>query len=81
MERIEFQVNSDNWKRNCSPRTSSSPPAVKSYNAFPDCGFPELLSSSSWDPKLRPPRPVRGFSNDSRLCNTDVEYDGGSSRI
>jgi hypothetical protein len=70
-------ANQDNF----SLHTSSSPPAVKSYSAFPDWGFPELLSSSSWDPKLRPPRPARGFSNDSRFCRTDVEYDGGSSRI
>lgn len=79
--RITSGIDKTNKNKDYYPHTSSSPPAVKSYKALPDWGLPELLSSSSWDPKLRPPRPARGFSNDSFLCSTDVEYEGGSSRI
>lgn len=54
--------------------TSSSPPAAKSYNALPNWGFSGFGPSSSWDPS-----PAKGFSNDSDLCSTEVEYDRGSS--
>lgn len=59
--------------------TSSSPPAVKSYSAVPNWGFADEDLSSSWDPKLWPPDPAKGFSKES--CFITDEYDGGSSLI
>lgn len=60
------------------PQTSSSPPALKSYNAFPTCGF-SFAPSSFCDLKLWVP--AIGLSNDSKLCIGGVEYDGNSSLI
>jgi len=60
--------------------TSSSPPAVKSYKAVPNCGVSGEGCSSSRERKLFEPGQANGFKNSSlsKACDT---YDGVSSLI